>query len=302
MIQLRGTPNPFAQCQVHDAGRLGELYDNNRLPRNQADLKTLQAASAAAYQRYGAAVQTQRFGAEPWQAFDVFRPAAARPASALLFVHGGRWQFNSSRETAFWADACCQAGMLFIGLNFRSLDPGGLPALVDSVARAVAAAVDFAGSMDLDPSALCLAGHSSGAHLALAALLPRDGDAPPAFAWQLGGLLLLGGMYDLAPLRRTVHQQVLRFSEEDALQGSPIHVLMRAAAHGQRCELPPTLVAVGAQESTEYIRQSRALHWALQLHASAGWREVPGAAHFDAALEFNQADSVLRRFALQHEL
>ena len=55
---------------------------------------------------------------------------------------------------------------------------------------------------------------------------------------------------------------------------------------------------MGADETVEFVRQSRALHWALQAHQSARWLGIAAAAHFDAALEFNRAGSSLRAFVL----
>lgn len=275
--------NPHALCPVDDPAQLGDLYDNNADPRNQADLRALQAISAAAYADPALARSTHRFGPAAWQAFDVFTPA--RAVGALVFVHGGRWQLNTSRETAFWAAACCAADLTFIGLNFPARSDAALLPQIDAVAQGIAAALAWTAERQLAPRTVCIAGHSSGAHLALAALLQRPVDA--------GALLLLGGMYDLEPLTRTRHQDTLRFTADEVRAGSPLRTL-----DGQA--LPPTLVAVGAQESSEFIRQSRALHRALQGRTSAAWHEVPHAAHFDAALDFNAPHSVLRSFALHH--
>src|SRR3954468_7795751 len=107
-------PNPHAECPVHDRALLSDHYENNSSPRNQADLRSLQAASAAAYAWHGDELESHRFGSKPWQSFDVFRPPVG-PRRALVFVHGGRWQLNPSRETAFWAEACCDSGLLFVG-------------------------------------------------------------------------------------------------------------------------------------------------------------------------------------------
>lgn len=280
--------NPHAHCPVTDAQALSALYDNNSDPRNQADLRALHAASAAAFADLATRKSSQRFGAAAWQSFDVFRPVQ-RAVGALVFVHGGRWQVNTSRETAFWAEACCDAGMVFIGLNFPKRAEAALPAQVDAVAQAIAAALAFTAGLDIAPRKVCVAGHSSGAHLALAALLHRPVEA--------GALLLLGGLYDLRPMARTSHQETLRFTEDEVQQCSPLLSLCGEVGR----TLPATLVAVGAQESSEFIRQSRALHWALQSRTQASWHLVPDSAHFDAALEFNAPQSVLRHFTLHHE-
>ena len=289
--------NPHATSPVHDPEHLGELYDNNRSARNQADLKTLQALSAATFAATDLRRERFHLGAGATDFIDLVGPLHSdhsRPT--LLFVHGGRWQLNTSRETAFWARACASMGFTFAGLNFPPLSQARLPEVIDRVTEAVGAVMERAVAFDLDPNAFVLAGHSSGAHLALASLLPRDDRPAPAWAARLRGLLLLGGLYDLTPLRLTSHQRALGFTAEEARQCSPLVSLDLAEAQGRRLILPPTMVAAGAEETPEFLRQSRALHWALQAHRPAHWVEIAGAAHFDAALEFNREDSVMRGF------
>jgi arylformamidase len=298
-MPLALSSNPYADCPDVDAVRLGELYDNNRSTRNQQDLKALQCCSAAALASPTLSHKTVLLGQGEWAWVDVFRPLqAAALQPALLFVHGGRWQLNTSRETAFWAQACVDAGWVFVGLNFPPLSAQAapelrLPSQVAHVALAVQAVQSQAAALGLDAQALVLAGHSSGAHLALTAALRH----PPAQA--LCGLLLLGGLYDLAPLQATVHQQSLNFSAADIKTCSPLALLHEAMAADRRLALPPTRVAVGAEETSEFIRQSRAVQWALQAHTAAELQIVAGRAHFDAALSFNEADSPLRAFVAE---
>jgi arylformamidase len=291
--------NPYRYPGSTDAAALGEWYDNNRLPRNQADLKTLQALSAEVFAATELAATRRDLGPGEHDGIDLVMPAgAAGPVPALLFVHGGRWQLNTSRETAFWARACAEHGLAFVGLNFPPLSQARLPAMIDAVAAAVSRVVAHAPALGIDADALVLAGHSSGAHLALASVLPVTGRQAPDWVSRLRGLLLLGGMYDLEPLRLSPHQQALALGEDEAREASPLVVLERAQADGHRLALPPTLVAVGADETVEFLRQSRALHWALQAHLPARWLALDGAAHFSAALEFNREVSQLRGFVL----
>lgn len=293
------TENPYRYPGSTDPAVLGEWYDNNRPPRNQADLKTLQATSAEVFAAADLAAGRCSLGTGEHDWVDLVRPAGASgPVPALLFVHGGRWQLNTSRQTAFWARACVRDGIAFVGLNFPPLSQVRLPAMIEAVAQAIARVIDQADALGIDPDALVLAGHSSGAHLALASLLPCAGQAAPAWVGRLRGLLLLGGMYDLEPLRLSPQQQALALGADEAREASPLVVLEQAQAAGRQLALPPTLVAVGADETVEFMRQSRALHWALQAHQPARWLGIAAAAHFDAALEFNRAASGLRAFVL----
>jgi len=291
--------NPYRHPASTDPAALGEWYDNNRLPRNQSDLQVLQALSAEVFAATDLSAGRRAIGPGPHEWVDLVAPAGSMgPLPALVFVHGGRWQLNTSRQTAFWARACVEHGIAFVGLNFPPLGEVRLPAMIEAVARSTAQVIAHAEELGIDPQAVVLAGHSSGAHLALASLLAGADSGAPGRRQRLRGLLLLGGLYDLEPLRLSPHQSSLALDEAQAREASPLVLLESAQAAGQRLTLPPTLIAVGADETVEFVRQSRALHWAMQAHRPAGWLAIDGAAHFDAAFEFNRAASRLRTFVL----
>ncbi len=297
--------NPHLQSPELPPAALARLYDNNADPRNLADLAALRALSASSFA--GALRQhTHRLGPAEHEAVDVFLPAGTGGGAvpALVFVHGGRWRINTSRETAFWADACVKAGFALVGINFPKLGTVPLAEVVAAVRRAVTAVVVNAAELGIDPGALVLGGHSSGAHLALAAAL-LDASAPGMLRrapWlpRLRAMYLLGGMYDLRPLARTAAPAQLGFDAAEAEAMSPVLALDGADASGTALRFPPVLVGAGADESPEFLRQARALHWALGRVAEAELQLVHGASHFDAALEFNAPDSVARAFVRGH--
>ncbi len=302
MHQSQAT-NPHLQPPACTDAELAALYDNNSAPRNQRDLATLRARSAQAFAADGPRHVAHRWGEGAAGVADVFLPSAgATPVPVLVFVHGGRWRVNTSRETSFWAPALVRAGCACVVLNFPQLPVVSLHAMADAVRAGVAAMLAAAPTLGMDPRRAVLAGHSSGAHLALAAaLVPgRDGTVQAA-PWLPGlrALLLLGGMYDLRPLVRTAPAEVLGFGAQEAEAMSPVLPLSRA---GALPGLPPVLVGVGEQESAEFVRQARALHWALARLTRAEWHVVPGAAHFDAALAFDQPDARLQSFVRAHLL
>ncbi len=293
--------NPFAACPISDTTRLAALYDNNADERNRADLVRLRAKSAEGLAAVHGLHQTLRLGPGPTDWIDLVMPTSAPdgPVPALLFVHGGRWTLNTSRETSFWARACADSGMAFVGLNFPPLGERRMAGLIDAVVDAIERVVARASALGLDPHALALAGHSSGAHLAVAAVLSTFDRADVGTPGAFRAMLLLGGMYDLRPLRLGADGATTFLSEEDVQVGSPLLTLARAT--GTR-RLPPAMVAVGESESSEFIRQARALHWQLSGHGDARLHIVPGAAHFDAPFEFDRPDSVMRRFIERHLL
>jgi len=289
--------NPYLALPDATAAALAALYDNNSTPRNQRDLAALRARSAQAFAAAGPRHVAHRWSEGADGVADVFLPSeGAAPVPVLVFVHGGRWRINTSRETAFWAPALVGAGCACVVLNFPQLPAVSLRAMAAAVRAGVAAMLAAAPALGLDPRRAMLAGHSSGAHLALAAALgPGPGGTVQAAPWlsDLRALLLLGGMYDLRPLVRTAPAEVLSFDAEEAEAMSPVLALSRAPA---LAGLPPVLVGVGEEESPEFLRQARALHWALARLTHAEWHVVPGAAHFDAALAFDRPDARLQSF------
>jgi arylformamidase len=181
-----------------------------------------------------------------------------------------------------------------VGLNFPKLGEVTLTTMVQSVRDRIAAVFDQAPALGLDADRCVLAGHSSGAHLALAAALDLPGGAAQGAAWlpRLRGLYLLGGMYDLRPLAQATPAATLGFDAAEAMRMSPLLALHE----GPGLALPPVLVGVGALESPEFVRQAQAVHWALNLHRPSALQTVPERAHFDAPLEFNAPQSLARDF------
>ncbi|UUX95408.1 alpha/beta hydrolase [Aquabacterium sp. J223] len=287
--------NPHLAWPALPAGELAARYDNNADERNRRDL---QALRERALQAHATRSPTRhRFGVAGWAVFDLYRPppSASRgsaPPPLLVFVHGGRWRLNTSRETAYWAEAARAEGWALAVLNQPKLNEPEvrLSAIVDAVEHGLDAVCALAPTLEVDAGRLGLAGHSSGAHLALAA---TQAAVARKAAWLRGlrRLLLVSGLYDLRPLLAAHGEADAGFTAAEAQSMSP---LLQAEAR----PLPvPAMVAVGEQETSEFVRQSRALHWALARGpAGAVWQPVPGAAHFDIADDFDTPASPLRGF------
>lgn len=284
--------NPFIEPPLLSDAALAAQYDNNSASRNISDLATLRALSGGTF-AHGIGHAVHRFSAGDDDWVDIFRPpGASGPVPAMVFVHGGRWRMNTSRETAFWADACVQRGVAWVGVNFAALGRARLPTIAAQTEAAVASVFAQADALGIDPTAIALAGHSSGAHLALSAVMTAS-----PWVGRVCALLLLGGMYDLRPLARSASGDTLGFTLDEAIACSPLLALEAMAEAGQRPPLPPVLVAVGDEESAEFVRQAHALQWRLaNLNADSRLLAIAGRAHFDAALEFNAPASEMRAF------
>ena len=103
----------------------------------------------------------------------------------------------------------------------------------------------------------------------------------------------LSGVFDLEPLVVSSVNADLRLDMEEARRMSPVHLAPRVGA--------TLLVAVGADETSEFIRQSQLLHDAWPGNRPAG-ADAPlllrDRNHYSVALDFTDPSSGIVRGAL----
>lgn len=174
--------------------------------------------------------RTEKYGPTPVETLDVYGSGR----KAFVFVHGGAWKRQSSREQAFPAEAIIGAGAAYVALNFANLPTVTLAEMAAQVRRGI----EWVGKNLSDTMVLC--GHSSGAHLAACALTRLE---------FVRNALLVSGVYDLLPVRLSARNEYVRLDERLEHEYSPIR-------HAERIRCPVT-VAWGEKEAPEFLRQSR---------------------------------------------
>ena len=146
-----------------------------------------------------------------------------------------------------------------------------------------------------DRDNIFISGHSAGGHL-VAMMMATDW---PAFDARLPiqpicGGCGISGLYDLEPIRLCFLNEDLQISKEIAARNSPMKQ--------QRTCLSPLLLAVGANEGPEYLRQSNELSKAWsQSGETAKVLVMPGHNHFSIAAQLDNSESELSR-AIQHQM
>ena len=232
-------------------------------PNMELVLGRIAAASETTRSILGAP-QRLAYGASEDERLDIYRATAGSPAGmrergALpvnVFVHGGAWLRGSAAQSAFVAEAIVRAGAHAVVIDFTNVDRtgGDLMPMAQQVSRAIAWAWHNADSFGGDRGRFYVSAHSSGAHLAACALSRgwQDENLPADFC---KGALLVGGMYDLAPVRLSARSSYIKFTDEMEARLSP-------QRHVDGITMP-LVIAYGSNETPEFQRQARDFHAAL---------------------------------------
>jgi arylformamidase len=174
--------------------------------------------------------RVERYGPTPPETLDVYGSGK----KAFVFVHGGAWKRQSSREQGFLAESIVQAGATYIALNFAQLPTVTMAEMVGQVCRAL----EWIEKNLRDDIALC--GHSSGGHLAACALIKTN---------FVRKAMVVSGIYDLLPVRLSARNDYVRLNERLEHEYSPIR-------HVDSIKCPVT-VGWAQEESAEFLRQSK---------------------------------------------
>ena len=274
-----------------DQKALDEAYDQAVWAPNQSLVhRRRDAASAEAYAR----LKPRRiaYGATPVEGFD-FYSCGRVGAPILVYTHGGAWRSGTARDFAHLAEPYLDIGAHVAILDFTSIDDvdGELPVMVDQVRRAVAQISRTAGELGGDANKIFVAGHSSGGHLT-GCLVVTDWENLFGLSGNvLAGAVLMSGMYELEPVRRSKRSLYVKFTDANVAALSAIRHLDKV-----RC---PIIVAYGTQETPEFQRQSREFHAALEKAGKpAELIVVEAANHFEIQEAFHNPYGPIGRHAL----
>jgi arylformamidase len=226
------------------------------------------AADSAAYRaRTPAALQTRiSYGATAREVIDLFD---VRPGASLaVFIHGGWWRnFDPSLFSH------CAAGLnahgVGVALAGYNLCPQvSIAHIIEEMRRALLVL------WQRYRQRMVVFGHSAGGHLTSALLAtdwPAFDAAAPADMVPAG--YAISGVFDLAPLVHVSMNKDLRLAPDSAQQTSPA---LWPAPHGRVLD-----AVVGAEESSEFLRQSRLIAdvWG-RAGVATRYEAIAGANHF----------------------
>ena len=202
-------------------------------------------------------VSALAYGANARQKLDIYLPKAADQSTKLdptklkkviIFYYGGNWDSGERANYKFVAQALVSHGYIVVIPDFRVYPEVLFPALMAdpvTVAKWVKTHINQYGG---DVNKVFLAGHSSGAHMAVmmsinpeylaeASLKPND----------FAGVIGLAGPYDFLPLKSDRLKTIFG-NEAQQIKSQPINFV-----DGKN---PPLLLAVGKKDGTVWPRNT----------------------------------------------
>ena len=219
---------------------------NNRaaVPDHPRWLERWTADSAAARDRLEARLNV-RYGSGPKETVDLF--PAEHPRGAYLFLHGGYWRALDKSDFSFVAPPLIAQGIGVAVLNHDLCPDVSIAHIVDECRRAAAWLKREGSRHGVPAERLVVGGHSAGGHLA-AMLFATDWAQLGLKGDVIAGGVAISGVFDLEPLVQFSYNVDLKLDATRARSLSPIHMQRRVDA--------PLLLAAGADETSEFIRQS----------------------------------------------
>mgnify|MGYP002405564662 CR=1 FL=1 len=272
----------------YDRAALDAQYDNRAAVPEHVEHHEGWTRDCAAVRSAYADRLDVAYGASAAETLDLF-PATGGPAPVQVFFHGGYWLSRDKSDFSFLAPAFVDAGAAMVVVNYALIPAVGMEELVRQCRLSMAWVHGNAASFGGDARRIFVSGHSAGGHL-VTMMMATDW---PAFADGLPpdsvkGGCAISGIYDLEPIRLTFMQETLGFTPEQVARNSPLGLTPATGA--------PLIVAVGGDESEEFLRQSETFtaQWAKE-GVPCGMMVRPGINHFTILGEFADPESGLTR-------
>jgi acetyl esterase/lipase len=139
---------------------------------------------------------------------DLYLPAGAKNAPAIVAVHGGAWVGGSRTAFQYWGPHLAARGIALLAISYRLAKPNQktFPAAVHDVLAGVQFVRGKAGEFGIDPERIGLMGASAGGHLSALAALGANAtifanaypqDAHASVSTKVKTLVGVYGIYDV---------------------------------------------------------------------------------------------------------
>jgi arylformamidase len=232
---------------------------------------------------------TYAYGVSPAETLDLFLPREA-PAAALVFIHGGYWQALQKDDASFPGTVLTEAGCAYAAINYTLAPAATMDEIVEEIRGALTWLWQNRARLGLSDG-LVLSGHSAGAHLA-AMMLTTDWSRRGIDPHFIKGALLLGGIYDLEPIRQSYVNAPIGMDTDAARRNSPLYQEPYTCC--------PLVVTWAEYDTDEFKRQSQdlAARWGAVGQEITKF-EQNGVNHFDSLFDWYDPGTGLSRETLR---
>ena len=190
------------------------------------------------------------YGKLPREQLDIY-PSSQPSSKTLIFIHGGYWQKFDKADFQFIAKAFRRDNVSTVIINYPLAPVVSIDEILLSCRGAIQWVYNNIKDYNSDHGQLYVAGHSAGGQLA-AMLMATDWSEFNVAADAIKGVCGISGIFNLEPIRLSDLNQVLNIDWSTALRNSPVKLLPAT-----RC---PLAIVVGAEETEEFLDQSRELY------------------------------------------
>ncbi|WP_444931059.1 alpha/beta hydrolase [Microbulbifer sp. SSSA002] len=192
------------------------------------------------------------YGNSPGEKLDIF-PAQHRDAPVFVFIHGGYFRALDKKQYSYIAKPFVEAGCAVALVNYDLAPAVSVKDIIEQNIKAFLWIYENIDRWNGNPNNIVICGHSVGAFL-VAKILTFEW--APEIRQSINGAIMLSGLYDLTKMRLSFLNESLHLSEDDVASLSPIFGNIQC--------LPKAIVAVGEDETEEFIDQSKRYAGKLQ--------------------------------------
>ena len=224
------------------------------------------------------------YGISIRECLDVY-PSLQPGSKTLVFIHGGYWQRFDKLLFHFIAKTFYNYGVTTVLINYPLAPDVKMDEIVMSCSKAINWIHENIAMYNGSMNNIFIAGHSAGAHLAAMLLLQEHTQTNLHF---IKGMCGISGLYNLVPIHLSNINDIVKLDREMTIDNSPA-----LKEPGKIC---PVLLACGAEETAEFIEQSRQLknNWQKKI-SSIELTEIADLNHFSILSSIIDAGSVLHQ-------
>lgn len=270
----------------YDQAALDAQYNmRERHPDHQQNIDAWAAGSEQARTSLDAALDIP-YGPTPAETLDVFRPAQPG-APVQVFFHGGYWKALSKNDHSFVAPALVEYGAAVVVVDYALAPTVSMDEIVRQCRASLVWVYKNIAEYGGDPERIFISGHSAGGHLG-AMCVAHDWSTEGLPADVVKRACLISGLYDLEPIRLSYNNAELHLTPEIVSRNSPQHLTPRNQT--------AVVMAVGADESEEFLRHTEELYRAWQVQGIAtAHLPISGCHHFSVIEGLMDSASTLSR-------